>query len=311
MSVLANPPARAAPTSWASGAPRSQQLHVGYYVNLERSTTRRANVESQLRTLGLERTYSRFAAIEGRASAAVTGTVTSGEYGCFASHAHLLGAAAAGSQHVHVLEDDVLLSPELVPLIDSLTSRGVLDSFDLIFTDTFIPLDPSHIRCYERAYQRLESLNGVQGWCEEASLIDLKGLHWACTSSYIVAQRSLGRIAGFLNDALRRGPVKPVDLYLRDLVSSGQLKAAVCLPFVTSIDLELDLDTTIDRGPVSTDLSRLACNVVRHSYFVRPNQAAIRRVTERFFPSSGRTARQEAIGRMLAFSLFGGYRTSF
>jgi hypothetical protein len=287
------------------------QPYAGYYINLERSAGRRASLEGQLRALGLERGYSRFAAVEGRDAAAVAGSITSGEYGCFASHAQLLSAAAAGTRHVHVLEDDVLLSPELLLVMRSLLSRGVLDSFDLIFTDTFVPLDPAHIRSYEQAYRRRRPPGPGEAFLPEVSLIDLKGVYWACTSSYVVAQRSLKRIAALLNDALRAGPSEPVDLYLRRLVNNGELKAAVCLPFVTCIDLALDLDTTISRGVVGPDLSRLACNIVRHSYFVHPDMDAIRRITEQFFPVGVRTVRGETIARMLDFAVFGEYRTSF
>jgi hypothetical protein len=285
--------------------------YAGYYINLDRSASRRASVEGQLRALGLERTYSRFAAVEGRAAAAVAGSITSGEYGCFASHAQLLSAAAVGTRHVHVLEDDVLLSPELLSVMGSLVSRGVLDSFDLIFTDTFVPLDSAHIRCYEQAYRRHKPLGSQDPLLREVSLIDLKGVYWACTSSYVAGQRSLKRIAALLNDALRAGPSEPVDLYLRRLVNNGELKAAVCLPFLTSIDLALDLDTTISRGAVAPDLSRLACNLVRHSYFVRPDLEAIRRMTEKFFPVGVGTARGETIARMFNFAAFGESRTSF
>lgn len=285
--------------------------YAGYYINLDRSTSRRASVEAQLRALGLERTYWRFAAVEGRDAGAVAGSITSDEYGCFASHAQLLNAAADGIRHVHVLEDDVLLSPELLSVMGSLVSRGVLDSFDLIFTDTFVPLDPAHLRCYEQAYRRRIPLAPQEAPLREVSLIDLKGVYWACTSSYVAAQRSLKRIAALLNDALRTGPSEPVDLYLRHLVNDGELKAAVCLPFLTSIDLALDLDTTIRRGAVGTDLSRLACNLVRHSYFVRPDLEAIRRMTEQFFPVGVASARGETIARMFNFAVFGEYRTSF
>ncbi len=285
--------------------------YAGYYINLDRSASRRASVEGQLRALGLERTYSRFAAVEGRDAAAVAGSITSGEYGCFASHAQLLSAAAVGTRHVHVVEDDVLLSPELPSVMGSLVSRGVLDSFDLIFTDTFVPLEPAHIRSYEQAYRRRKPLGSHEAFLREVSLIDLKGVYWACTSSYVAARRSLRRIAALLNDALRAGPSAPVDLYLRHLVNNGELKAAVCLPFVTSIDLALDLDTTISRGAVGPDLSRLACNIVRHSYFVRPDLEAIRRMTEQFFPVGVGTARGATIARMLDFAVFGEYRMSF
>jgi hypothetical protein len=289
-----------------------QLPYAGYYINLERSASRRASVEGQLRALGLARSYSRFAAVEGRDAAAVAGSITSGEYGCFASHAQLLSAAAAGTRHVHVLEDDVLLSPELVLVMGSLVNRGVLDSFDLIFTDTFVPLDPAHIRSYEQAYRRGKPPGPQEAFLPEVSLIDLKGVYWACTSSYVAAQRSLKRIAALLNDALRAGPSEPVDLYLRHLVNNGELKAAVCLPFLTSIDLALDLDTTISRGAVGgPDLSRLACNIVRHSYFVRPDLEAIRQITEQFFPVGVRTTRRETIARMLDFAMFGEYWTSF
>jgi len=55
----------------------------------------------------------------------------------------------------------------------------------------------------------------------------------------------------------------------------------------------------------------LACNIVRHSYFVHPDMDAIRRITEQFFPVGVRTVRGETIARMLDFAVFGEYRTSF
>jgi Glycosyltransferase family 25 (LPS biosynthesis protein) len=292
----------------ASVQPRVQLPYTGSYINLERSSDRRASMDRQLRALGLTRQYARFEAVEGRDALTDPGSITRGEYGCFASHARLLTEAATGSCHVHVLEDDVLLSPELPVVMDGLCRRGVLDTYDLIFTDTFVPLDLAHIRFYEQAYRRGETAAGESAPFQDVSLLDLRGICWACTSSYVAARRSIGRIAALLNDALLAGPRKPIDLYLRDLVDRGELKAAVCMPFVTSIDLALDLDTTMSRGTDGPDLSRLACNIVRHSYFVRPDLEATRRTIGQYYPSSPKSGRGETIARMLDFAAFGPYR---
>jgi hypothetical protein len=288
---------------WPEGGAGAQAPFSGRYINLDASTQRRERLEQQLRALGIERAYTRFAAVDGMRTSGVPGTISRREYGCFASHARLLREACSGSQHLHVLEDDALLSPEFLPVVRGVINQGVLDEFDLLFTDVFVSWDPLQIASLERARRRhtsvdphsgRESLTGV-------TVFNLHGKRLACTTSYFVAHRSLGRVAELLEGALAAGPREPVDLTLRELVDRGTLKAACVVPFVTSIALEAAAGSTIHGQLIGPELSRLACSLVRHTYFVRPDWQTVETIMEKYFPPPERTQRQRVVGRMMQF----------
>ncbi|MGB6602824.1 MAG: glycosyltransferase family 25 protein [Steroidobacteraceae bacterium] len=302
MSTLLKERSRTLPDAPETGA-CLQAPFSGRYINLDASTQRRARLEQQLHALGLAHAYARFAAVDGMRMSGAPGAISRREHGCFASHARLVREACSGSAHLHVLEDDALLSPEFLPVMRGAIDEGVLDEFDLLFTDVFVPWDPLQIASLEWARRRhicvdpdsgRESLTG-------ASIFNLHGKRLACTSSYFVARRSLDRVAGLLESALAAGPAEPVDLTLRELVDKGTLKAACIVPFVTSVALEEATGSTIHGELLGPELSRLACSVVRHAYFVRPDWGAIESVLERYFPPQERTPRQRVVDRMMQF----------
>lgn len=103
-----------------------------YVINLDRDTSRLAHMEAQTRRAGLE--FERFSALDGARIPehlrsqffAVDGTqhepeLTAGEIGCYASHLAVLKCVASDLNHPYalVLEDDVALSEDLLPLIAS------------------------------------------------------------------------------------------------------------------------------------------------------------------------------------------------
>jgi len=280
-----------------------QMPFAGRYINLDRSPARRDKLEQQLRALGIEHAYHRFCAIDGVPPGANAGAVTPREYGCFASHTTLLREGIQARTHLHVVEDDALLSADFMPVMSKLIGHGLLDKFDILFTDVFVPLDLYLINLYERVRRdntRLDSVTG-QEMLKDIAVFDLQNRVWACTSSYVVSQRSVARVSDLLGDALAAGPKVPIDLVLRHLVDSGALKAAVILPFLTSIDLSLDLDSTIRE----TDPNHLARSILRHMLCLRPNWTMIEEILRRHFPPTTRDRRHAAIGRILEFLVFG------
>lgn len=283
----------------------------GRYINLDRSIDRRKRIERQLHELGIEHAYSRFSAIDGLRATGAPGTISSREYGCFASHAQLIKEACSARVHLHALEDDALLSPEFFPVVANLIGRGILDQFDILFTDVFVSWNASEIEPYERArrthtfidpYTGQESLKGV-------TIFDLRHRGWAATSSYVVSQRSLGLIAELLDKAMAARPTRPVDLVLRDLVDAGVLRAACIVPFVTSIHLTPDTHSTVHGGADGPNMSRLACAVIRQTLFVRPDWPSIDRILEQYFPPEAPSPRRQAVGRMMDFAVFGNARS--
>ena len=286
--------------------------YAGFFINLERSTSRRARLEAQLAAHELGHLYSRFEAVDGAGLPDPRGSISAGELGCFTSHARLLRSCAALGRPVHVLEDDTLLSPELRPVLESLLGKGVLNEFDLLYTDVFVPIDCNQIADYERVFAAATGRDAViEGGCIRGmSVVDLRGRIWASTSSYLVSARSIGRFAGLLEDELGRGPGVPIDLFVRRLVNARELKAACVMPFLTSIDLQQDLYSTARGGAAATQQrSRLAAGIVRQLYFVRPDLPTIAAIIEREFPLSPNDARHALISRMVWFRMFGGFES--
>jgi len=287
----------------ASAGKRTRVPFAGRYINLDRSTLRRTRLEQQLHELGIGDVYSRFPARDGTCMPGKGGAISQREYGCFASHLQLLKEACSLQAHLHVLEDDALLSPEFVPIVARAIDQGVLDEFDLLFTDLFVSWDPLQIASLERARRRNTCLDAHTG--QEAltgvTVFDLHGKGLACTSSYLVSRRSIERVAALLDRALLAGLALPVDLVMRQLVDAGVLKAACVVPFVTSVALEAAADSTIRGDLLGAELSRLACTVLRHTFFVRPDWSMVESVLARYFPHEAPTPRTRAVGRVMEF----------
>lgn len=292
------------PPAWTEAPACATVPFSGRYINLDASTERREGLEQQLHALGIAHAYARFAAVDGARMSGAPGAISRGEYGCFASHARLLREACGTPAHLHVLEDDALLSPEFLPAVCGAIGQGVLDEFDLLFTDVFVSWDPLQIAWLERARRRHTSVDPRTGreFFAGASILNLRRKSLACTSSYLVSQRSLGRVTELLESALAAGPADTVDLTLRGLVDNGALKAACIVPFVTSVALEAATRSTIHGELLGPELSRLACSLVRHVYFVRPDWPLIESILERYFPQQSESGpRQRAVNRVMQF----------
>ncbi len=114
-------------------------LFKGYFINLDRSTDRRQDLENHLLEMNLAGQYQRFAAVDGSRLAHVSQQFKPGEVGCYKSHLDLI-SSLDGSYHAHIMEDDARLSPKFASIVQSIPD-DVIDRFDIIFIDTFVPFD--------------------------------------------------------------------------------------------------------------------------------------------------------------------------
>jgi len=283
--------------------------YIGFYVNLDRSTARRTAIESRLAALGVAHAYSRFAAIDGHGIAGPAGKLSPGALGCFASHVGALRQAIGAGTHVHVLEDDVLLAPELIPALKAMLARRVLEEFDILYTDVFVPVDSHTMMIYERERRQIVQAEPQTRTetCRGVRVVDLRGRAWASLSSYLVAGRSVEKVVELLDCELRAGPGMPVDLMMRKLVNAGTLRAGCTLPFLTTLDLTLDLDSTIRSSAGAEQRSRLASSLVRHAFYLHPDWPVVERLMRQYFPQSALTPRSVVFGRMLDFQIFGDF----
>lgn len=248
----------------------------GFYINLDGSPDRRAAMEAQIERAGLTGLYERFPAVTGAQRPAAC-RLRPGQYGCFRSHHDLLAGIVPDGRFIHVVEDDSVLARGFGPALQSVVAAGMMKPFDLVFTETMIGADLALIRMLKTLFDRSVG----DGRPLSLSLLDLETTDFAGTTSYLVNPRSLGRVAGALKRGLAAGPVRPVDLHLRDEVHAGRLRAGLLFPYLSSVNMKLP--STVGAENTSSAASLL----LRNAFFVEADVAASRRAMSDIMRSLG------------------------
>lgn len=279
----------------------------GFYINLDESVGRRASLESQLAQHMPNGQYERYAAALGT-SVPPRGALSAGALGCYLSHLQLLERAGRGRVHVHVLEDDAYLTSATFPTVARLITDGILEQFDMVFTDVFLPLDSFQAHLQHQMYEASHVVTTEEADRFRLRLIELRHRPWASTVSYVIAHRAIARVTGLLRAELERGPRAPIDLVLRGLVDTEQIKAAMVFPFVTSIDLAHDAESTIRDAHDPQTVSRLACRLFRHLFCVSPNLREVQRLLDSYFPAKASGPREAILSRLLTYAVCGDFR---
>jgi len=244
-------------------------LYRGVYINLERSTERRARFESGLARLGLSSRYGRLAAVDGHSLPAGRSTVTPGQLGCFHSHARALEEARGRGVNIHVLEDDAIFSQHTEPAISDAIASGLLDRFDILFTDTLVDCNAGMLKTMKALFDKTAASVNFPKRISDFHILDLARQNFACLTSYVVGVKSIDRILALYRRELAQGPRVPVDLFIRDAVHAGKLRAACVFPFVTSLALDDIAGSTIEeRGGRPEKPSVTVLAVLRYSFFL-------------------------------------------
>ena len=167
-------------------------------------------MEAQLARLDLTQRYQRFAAVDADDIGLRGPVLTAGELGCFTSHYELLQRHLDGASHLHIIEDDVILAKGTAQFVECVISSGMLDEFDLLFTDMVVPLNFDFYRG-ARGHYRNDIQRTEDG---SASIIQFSTVDFiACTASYLVNKRSIGRVCDVFRRELESGPNRPIDLF--------------------------------------------------------------------------------------------------
>lgn len=232
----------------------------GYFINLDRSTERRASIEAQLETAGLTDAYQRLAAVDGSSLKAPIG-LSKGEWGCLQSHLAVLKQAPTG-RFVHILEDDAILSRGFVRKMSSLL-KSKLRGYDLIFTDV-APTDwPfSTVRKLKHEW---DSLTG-----DAVRIIDLKGFPGGGADSYFVNPRSIAKVREFVEQEASSFVASPIDVIYGRGVSSGKLTAALTFPFLSAVDIQFGMYSEIG------DIRTAPVDVLRYAFFIDGDHEVLR-----------------------------------
>ena len=131
--------------------------HIGYYINLDRSHDRRAAIEGRLRNLEPPAAYQRFPAAAGNTSGFPNPRLNDAQIGCFTSHYLLLQRHRDGADHLHIIEDDVVLACRTVQFVEQVIASGMLDDLDILFTSGYLPEDFVSFRTGRHAWRTQES----------------------------------------------------------------------------------------------------------------------------------------------------------
>jgi GR25 family glycosyltransferase involved in LPS biosynthesis len=239
-----------------------QSRYRGIFINLERSVDRRTRLEAQLRKFNLEERYSRFSAFEGYASAEVSSAITAREHACFRSHYTALQSTRSKDVTIHIMEDDVELSPQLEQIICSLDEGGAFDDFDIVFTDTAVDLDLELLRNYKKlfdAYWRRQP--------SKLNVIAINNQYLFGSESYLVPSKAVNKVLSILRIGLEAGPQLPIDLFLRQEAHGGRLRLGCIFPFVTTIQLDEVGRSTLGHAQEHLDL-REVFHLLRYFFFV-------------------------------------------
>jgi len=285
-------------------AAEKSSAYGGYYINLDRSVARRERMEAQLAALGLSSRYARFAAVDGAAVHRPGSALRPGELGAFLSHKSALETARAKGAAAHILEDDALLSAHAVPVIEEAVAGGLFEQYDVVFTDALIAPHLGMLKGLKAIFDKtpLARERGLR--LAELQAIDLAHQNFSCMTSYVVGAHAIDRVLALYRSQIENGPSKPVDLFMREMVQTMRLRAALLFPFVTSFRLEEIAASTI-AGTPQTPPSVMVLAVLRYLFFVERDlglaKSCLDAVTQK--PSRARDSHHEMIVQALDFVL--------
>jgi GR25 family glycosyltransferase involved in LPS biosynthesis len=254
--------------------------YVGRYINMDRSTERRRVLEERFAALGCADRYTRFAAVEGAKVDRGHSPLSPGEYGCFMSHYHCIQESMGHDTHLHIVEDDVVFGPNTIPLLD----QTVEDSFrnaEMTFTDVFIGGNLATMVSMMNYYK----LSGVfepnpeapPRWPKFVNFFGLKDASFAGSASYFLRSDARARMLSIMEAEIAQGPAVPVDILFQRIIQRGEFSACCTLPFLTSVDLDAIVSTTID-GRSQHDRSALAFYLLRSYFFIDKDEDALARL---------------------------------
>jgi GR25 family glycosyltransferase involved in LPS biosynthesis len=283
----------------------------GFYINLDRSRERRADVEAQLAQHTLAHAYTRFKAADGNSLDLPNPHLKNGEMGCFTSHYLLLKKHLDAPKHLHVIEDDVVFSSQTEQVIRATIENGGIDAYDIIFTDTYIPINIDAFRMYKELYDRSVTRDGSGAIVNAAfNVIDLAGRLFATTSSYLVNAKSIRKLYNIYTKEITNSPRVPIDLLIRNKAAQGVITVGCIFPFITTVRLDGGLDTTIaDRAAIGRhdNLTVLAADIARQSFFIEGSLSKCREYADKFLPPSG-DPHQALLTALLGFAIGADYR---
>jgi len=209
----------------------------GVFINLDRSPERRAEMERQIEEVGLPYPVQRLSAVDGRQRPACPAGLTRGEYGCWLSHLKVLELSVGLEAHLHVMEDDALIGsalPSLPAVVQSLDSSAA-GEWDILYLDATLVEAPD--MCAVFGWAKTARAAGAVRLRRVPNQFTVYGMH-----SYVVNATRKAFVLEFLTRHAAAG--KPIDNVTAYGIQSGQLRAFMTTPFITT-GSDLSLKSTV------------------------------------------------------------------
>jgi GR25 family glycosyltransferase involved in LPS biosynthesis len=271
----------------------------GFYINLDRSTDRRAEIEGEIARFGLTGRYRRFAAADGNILGFPNPRLSKSEIGCFTSHLQLLQLNIGSPEHLHIVEDDAIFSRFTAPVVELIANSTDIEQYDILFTESFItPLNLDFKTCKEMFDAGIERDAAGTVTNVRPSVIN----HVAGTSSYIVNRRSIEKLADYFLKVLKNGAPANIDLIIREATRENAIRSGCIFPFVTSIRLDGVTNNTIS-GRSHDALTEVLAGLGRYSFFVDCDHRALCERAASLLPLPESDAHNRLLGHLLAFSV--------
>lgn len=233
----------------------------GYYINLKHSKDRNNSIKKQLKKLRLEHKYKRIEAINGdKVYNQYITKLDKGSLGCWLSHEKILSSNYNSTEHLHILEDDALLSSAFIPAFESLQSKV---NWDIIFTDVYFSMMTPSNFCKINEKQKLFKEK------KQISLLNLYGIPFNGTTSYFINKNSIEKFDKLMGRDY--SSTFKHDSKINYLIQTKKLNAYTMMPFTTSISSS-STESTIDEK-YNTNL--LAMDFIRKSFFIEANTQQI------------------------------------
>lgn len=262
--------------------------YTGFYINLDQRTDRRLAIENELIRTHLNHAYTRFPAIDGKALKKSQldlskSTLSEAQCGCFISHYLLLKENLDQQRHLHVIEDDTQFGPATENGLRMAIDKGWLQNYDIVFTDTYIPIRAEVLQSYKALFDQCIQRDG-QGNITHVSfgVANLKHKVFATTNSFLINRQSIRKLHDIYSAAIAKGLDTPIDLFIRELCNQSSIAVGVIFPFITSIHIDNALETSIDASERST--TSLAEFIARQSFFIGCNWERCTRYIQEFLP---------------------------
>jgi GR25 family glycosyltransferase involved in LPS biosynthesis len=268
----------------------------GLWINLDDAIDRRQSMVEQLEAAGLSAQYQRVAGVDGHKIA--PDLARPGVVGCWLSHLRAIDLGRQSDRIVHIMEDDTWLGNFAKELFHAIANSAALAEYDLIFTDVLFDYLTS--QRYFRAFYEAAQQVPPGGVPAQIHTIDLHGILFTGMNSYLIHPQRIGKVADLLHrthQALDSLNPEPIDMAVRRFVMSGELRAAVTCPFLTSYPLQALADSQIE-NPADAELHRARWleSIHRQAFFYGADDRSLLAQLEAQFPTPISSPKSRLLG---------------